>query len=98
MVSHGSHVCSSKGGTSGADNALYKSMRFLIIRQLIGTVEKVLMKRVFRIAVLAFISTATLSGCLVEKKDLDKIARTTDFLRLYQANDIITYNVEEFRY
>lgn len=56
------------------------------------------MKRVFRIAVLAFISAATLSGCLVEKKDPVKIARTTDFLRLYQANDIITYNVEEFRY
>ena len=90
------HV-SSKGGTSGADNRLYKSMRFLIIRQLIGTVEKVLMKRVFRIALLAFISATTLSGCLVEKKDLVQIARTTNFLRLYQAGDIITYNVEELR-
>ena len=58
-----------------------------------GTVEKVLMKRIFRIAVLAIISAATLSGCLVEKKDLVQIARTTNELRVYQDGDFISYNV-----
>ena len=58
-----------------------------------GTVEKVLMKRIFRIAVLAIISAATLSGCLVEKKDPVLIARTTDNLRVYEPGDYIDYYV-----
>ena len=56
-------------------------------------VEEASMNRVVRIILLALISITALSGCLVEKKDLKKIARTTDNLRVYQAGDTITYNV-----
>jgi hypothetical protein len=55
------------------------------------------MQRVIKIALLAFISIITLSSCLVEKKDLKQIARTTNNLRVYQAGDVVTYSVEELR-
>lgn len=51
------------------------------------------MSRVVRIVLLAFISITTLSSCLVEKKDLVQIARTTDNLRVYQPGDSISYYV-----
>ena len=54
-------------------------------------VEEAPMNRVVRIILLAFIFTTTLSSCLVEKKDLVQIARTTDNLRVYQAGDSISY-------
>ncbi len=34
-----------------------------------------------------------LSSCLVKKKDVEKISRTTDTLRIYQSGDFIEYNV-----
>ena len=34
-----------------------------------------------------------LSGCLVDKKDVETISRTTESLRVYQPNDFIEYNV-----
>lgn len=51
------------------------------------------MKRVAQIAILAFVSITILSGCLVKKKDLVQIARTTDNLRVYQPGDYIEYDV-----
>lgn len=46
---------------------------------------------------LALIVTTGLSGCLVKKKDLEKIARTTDNLRVYQPGDYLIYNVSATR-
>jgi hypothetical protein len=63
-----------------------------------GTVEEVLMMRVFKIAILAFISITALSGCLVEKKDPKKILSATANLRIYKANDFISYSVDEIRF
>ncbi len=56
------------------------------------------MKRVAQIAILAFISITILSGCLVEKKDVEQVTRTAEELHIYKANEFITYSVNELRF
>lgn len=51
------------------------------------------MNRVVRIILLAFISVTTLSGCLVEKKDLVEISSKTGNLHVYQPGEYIDYFV-----
>jgi len=45
------------------------------------------------VLILASIVLGGLTGCLVKKKDLKKIARTTDKLRIYKPGDYILYDV-----
>lgn len=49
-------------------------------------------QRIAGILIVVVVITS-LPGCLVKKKDLDKIARTTDNLRIYQDGDYIIYDV-----
>ncbi|WP_455198848.1 hypothetical protein [Kaarinaea lacus] len=49
------------------------------------------------IILLALLIATGLTGCLVKKKDLDKFARTTDNLRVYQPGDYIVYDVSATR-
>jgi len=51
------------------------------------------MQRTVGMTLLVLISITTLSGCLVEKKEIKKFSRTTNNLRVYQPGDYITYNV-----
>lgn len=51
------------------------------------------MLKKMRVILLATSISALLSSCLVEKKDVETISRTTDTLRIYQAGDYIEYDV-----
>lgn len=46
-----------------------------------------------RLIILAASISALLSGCLVEKKSVDKIFRTTDTLHIYKTGEFIEYDV-----
>ena len=61
-----------------------------MLHKLIGSTGR--LKKLTLLLCATGISTL-LSGCLVEKKDVEKLSRTTDTLRIYQANDYIEYNV-----
>ncbi|MDX2464730.1 MAG: hypothetical protein QNK31_09510 [Porticoccus sp.] len=58
-----------------------------------GTTGKLSKLSKLRILIFAALISALLSGCLVDKKKVDKISRSTDTLRIYQAGDVIEYNI-----
>ncbi|WP_455217761.1 hypothetical protein [Kaarinaea lacus] len=55
------------------------------------------LKSVLGVLLMALVTVTGLTGCLVKKKELDKIARTTDNLRVYQPGDYIVYDVSATR-